>query len=243
MSLIDIIKKSDGIRDSDDTQRKITQFEYKHAMSFKDALNRIVYTIWDVITIDEYYDGKSNVVCEKRKENLHNLLESQKTNMVREIKTKKLYNFQECLAYFQECLDNGEEGCIIKSPDCIWKDGKPVNQCKMKKEITVDLRITGFNMGTGKNINVVSSLDCHSEDGKLFTKPTGIDEEMMLDITNRRDELLNTIVEVKCSGLSWDKSGSFSLLHPVFKFLRIGDKDTANTIQEIIEIDKMATFL
>ena len=82
-----------------------------------------------------------------------------------------------------------------------------------------------------------------TSDGELKTRPTGMKETEMVDITNRQEELLNTIIEVKCSGLSWDSSGNFSLMHPVFVRLRVGDKDEANSLKEIKEIDEMVMSL
>ena len=52
----------------------------------------------------------------------------------------------------------------------------------------------------------------------------------------------NTIVEVKCSGISQDNKGNYSVLHPVFKILRT-DKTIANTLAECIEINKSASLL
>ena len=99
--------------------------------------------------------------------------------------------------------------------------------------------IVGFNYGTKgtKNEFLVSSLNCESSDGLLKTRPTGIKAEMMKEITDNQESLLNTIVIVKCSGLSKDFTGAYSLLHPVFKDFR-DDKITANTLAECIEIEK-----
>jgi hypothetical protein len=106
----------------------------------------------------------------------------------------------------------------------------------------VDLRITGFNYGTGKNINVISSVNAESSDGKVVTRPTGINESMMQYITDNQEALLGTIVECKCSGLSQDFDGNYSLLHPVFKSLR-DDKDTCDDLHAIIAIENMVKGL
>ena len=106
----------------------------------------------------------------------------------------------------------------------------------------VDLRITGFNYGTGKNANVISSINAESSDGKVMTRPTGISENMMLHITNNQASLQGTILECKCSGLSKDSFGNYSLLHPVFKQLR-DDKDTCDDLQSIIAIENMVKGL
>jgi hypothetical protein len=88
---------------------------------------------------------------------------------------------------------------------------------------------------------VISSLNVESEEGTLKTKPQGIDEEMMVHITDNQDLLMGTIVEIKCSGLSQDEKGNYSTLHPVFKMFR-DDKDIANTLEECIEINESSSL-
>ena len=110
--------------------------------------------------------------------------------------------------------------------------------------MNLDLKITGFNYGTAgtKNEHVISSLDVESEDGLLKTSPGGINEDDMRYITDNQDLLMGKIVEVKCSGVSQDVDENYSVLHPVFKYVR-DDKDVANTLAECIEIDKSTTFV
>ena len=70
----------------------------------------------------------------------------------------------------------------------------------------------------------------------------GLDEDEMAYVTTNQDTLLNTILEVKCSGLSQDSKGNYSVLHPVYKLLR-NDKTIANTLNECIEINKSVQFI
>jgi hypothetical protein len=239
-SIVDITKKREE-RGPEETAKKIAKFEKKH-MPFQEALGRIKYTVWDTITVDEYYDNKSTVPYSVRLSNLQRMIEQYKPTLVKDVDTFIAVNYEEALEHFQNCLNKGEEGTILKAANGTWKDGKPNWQVKMKLEMDVDLIIRGFNMGTGKNSEVVSSLNCETSDGLLFTRPTGIKEDMMQYITENQDELLGTIVEVKCSGLSWDTDWNYSLLHPVFKLLR-DDKGEANSLEEVKEIEAMAKGL
>lgn len=138
-SLIDITKKRDE-RSEEETNKKILAFEKKH-MPFNEALDRIVYTVWDVITVDEYYDNKSDIPFEQRRQNLINLLSKHKCTRVVLVESKIVNSLDECLEHFQECLNRGEEGTILKAYDAIWRDGKPSNQIKLKLEMTVELKI------------------------------------------------------------------------------------------------------
>ena len=67
-------------------------------------------------------------------------------------------------------------------------------------------------------------------------------EALMTEITENQDNLLGTIIEVKCSGLSFDHTGAYSLLYPAFKHFR-DDKSEANSLDECIEIQNAAIGL
>jgi hypothetical protein len=242
-SLIDIMGKYES-RTAKENDKKISAFENENDCKVPEMLDRLVYTVWDAITVDEYYDNKSDVPYYTRWENVLNLL--LQTTMVRPVEKEIVNSYDEALIFFQNCLERGLEGSILKAYDGKWKDGKPTYQQKMKLEIEMDLFITGFNWGTKgtKNENVISSLICESSDGLLKTNPGGMDEKTMKFVTNNMNSLLNSIVNIKCSGISFDRDGNFSLLHP-----RIGDqrfrtdKTEADSLEQIKAIEIMAKGL
>ena len=239
-SIISILSKKES-RGSEETLKHIAKFQQKHG-DFASALQSIRFTVWDMITTDEYFDQKSFVPYEDRVINYSMLLNSLEPTMISAVKMQPVANYEEAIKHFQKALADGQEGTILKAIDGGWKDGKPNWQIKMKLEMDVDLRITGFNYGTGKNINVISSVNAESSDGKVVTRPTGINEAMMQHITDNQESLLGSIVECKCSGLSQDGEGNYSLLHPVFKSLR-DDKDTCDDLTSIIAIENMVKGL
>lgn len=239
-SLIDITGKA-NTREPEETMKKVLAFEAKHG-KFDDALNAIRFTAWDIISVEDYFNAASKKPYIDRLANLVLLLDKQQTQMVSIIESREVKTYEEAMAHFQEALAKGLEGTVLKSLKGAWKDGKPNWQVKMKLEITVDLRIISFNYGTGKNLKVISSLNATSSDGKVVTKPTGINEEMMQYITDNQEKLTNTIVEVKCCGLSQDSASNYSLLHPVFQVLR-DDKDTCDSLEDIKAIEAMAKGL
>jgi len=230
-SLITIAtKKSKG----KDASKDIAKLEKKH-LPYDEALKLIRVGVWDMITVDEYFTRKSTRPYKTRLKELREAVEGFKTISV--VETREVNTVQEVMDHFVEVVERNGEGTVVKSMDGNWVDTKPSHQIKVKKEINLDLRIVGFNYGTGKNSELISSLNVISEDGLLKTSPTGISEDDMKYITEHQDELMNQIMEMKCSGLSQDSEGNYSALHPVYKKIR-DDKDTANTLEECIEIDK-----
>ena len=241
-SIIDICSKVDIYTDKE-KEKKLAAFEEKHG-NFDEALGKIRYTVWDRITIDEYFETKSKVPYSKRAIELNKSLKSIETSHVSIVEGTVVNSYEEAIAHFQDILARGDEGTILKAYDGEWKDGKPTWQIKMKLELTLDLVITGFNYGTKgtKNENVVSSLNAETSCGKLKTRPQGLKEDLMVEITENQEKLLGTIIEVKCSGLSFDSSGAYSLLYPAFKHFR-DDKLEANSLDECIEIQNAAIGL
>jgi hypothetical protein len=241
-SLIDILGKKDS-RTEKENEKKLKAFNDKHG-SLEEALDKIRYTVWDRLTVDEYFNKSSKLKYVERLATLEKVIQDAGSTCVNLIESMIVHNYKQAMNHFKEVLALGEEGTILKAWDGEWKDGKPTWQIKLKLELTLDLVITGFNYGTKgtKNENVVSSLNAETSCGKLKTRPQGLKEDLMKEITKNQDNLLGTIIEVKCSGLSFDNTGAYSLLYPAFKHFR-DDKSEANSLDECIEIQNAALGL
>lgn len=241
-SMMDIIEKAEE-RGEKKTTKKKEAFEAKHG-SFDEALEKMRFTVWDIITLDEYSEAKSDTEYGDRLGGLEDLLWSLKPTMVSLVETKYITTFEEAMEHFLDTQERGLEGTIIKSSTAGWKDGKPTYQIKMKLEMSMDLRIIGFEYGTKgtKNENVISTINCETSCGQLRTNPSGMKEAMMADITERQDELMGSIVEIRCCGLSQDHKGNWSTAHPSVVELR-EDKDTCDSLESCIEIEEMAKQL
>jgi DNA ligase-1 len=246
-SVIDIQSKR-GERTEKETEKKLEAFEKKHG-SFEKALNSIRYTVWDTISVDEYFDKSSKTPYIDRLGKVEQLISKSGSTMVYMIESRIVHSYAEAMEHFQEVLAtevNGvpQEGTILKAEKGSWKDGKPTWQIKMKLEMDVDLVIVGFNYGTKgtKNENVISSFNCESSDGLVKTRPQGIKEDMMVYITENQDKLMGKILQVKCNGLSKDKEGNYSLLYPSFVEVR-DDKNTCDSLESIKNIENMVKSL
>lgn len=241
-SLIDILGKKES-RTEKENEKKLKAFTDKHG-SLEEALDKIRYTVWDRLTVDEYFNKSSKLKYVERLAYLEKMIYKSKPSHVNIVESVIVHNYAQAMTHFQEVLSAGEEGTILKSWNGEWKDGKPTWQIKCKLELDLDLIITGFNYGSKgtKNENVISSLNAETSCGKLKTRPQGLTEQLMKEITENKDNLLNTIIEVKCSGLSKDVNGNYSLLYPAFKGFR-DDKTVANTLEECIEIQNGAIGL
>lgn len=246
-SIVDIEKKRDK-RSEADTVKVLAAFVKKHG-NYQELVDRIVYTVWDLLTVEEYFAKKSKVIYAQRRSILKNMIGGLYIYnafgiRVGLVESKLVKNKAEAFAHFKEALERGLEGTVLKDLDGEWKDGKPAWQVKMKTEITLDLRIMGFKFGKKgtKNESVISTLQTTSSCGLLVTNPSGMDEAMMNFVTANQDKLLGTIVEVRCCGLSTDKEGNWATLHPsVVKFR--DDKDTYDSLEDAQRIEEMSKSL
>jgi len=237
-SLIDILGKKES-RTEKENEKKLKAFTDKHG-SLEEALDKIRYTVWDRLTVDEYFNKSSKLKYVERLAYLEKMIYKSKPSHVNIVESVIVHNYAQAMTHFQEVLSAGEEGTILKSWNGEWKDGKPTWQIKMKLEMDVDLRIVGFNYGTKgtKNENVISSLNCESSDGLVKTRPQGFTEELMQYVTENQENLLGTVIQCKCNGLSNDIDGNYSLLYPSFAGFR-DDKDTCDSLESIKEIENM----
>lgn len=235
-SIIDIETKR---YKNEDLTKEIKKFESKHG-SYESYRDRVVFTVWDCITVEEYFAFYSPLKYLNRFMNIVNMLSEQQCKNIRLVESRSVKTLQDALEHYTEMIEKGDEGTIIKSVGGVWKDGKFSFQQKVKKEEYYDLKIVGFHYGTKgtKNEKLISSVDVESSDGKLKVTPSNMKESMMKDITVNQDKYLGMIAEVKCSGLSWDSDGNYSLLHPVFIKVR-DDKNVAQSLDECIAISKM----
>lgn len=243
-SIVDIEGRGkSGDRSDAETAKKLIDFEKKRG-SFKDAVAKIRYTIWDSITLDDYFNKKSNIEYVDRLDFLYNKTPLNRCTRVAIVERKKVYSFPEAMTHFQEMLLRGEEGTILKAPTATWKDGKPTWQVKMKLEMSIDLRVIGFEFGEvgSKNEHRYSTINLETSCGTLKTNPSGMTEAMMNDITARADELIGTIVEIRCCGLSQNSKGEWSTHHPSVVELR-DDKMTCDSLITAQEIEDMAKGL
>ena len=228
-SIIDIEGKREE-RGEVETAKKEKAFVKKNGITLEEAKTKVNYTAWDFLTLDEYYSKYSERPYFERLEALSEL----EVNIV---PTWVFSTFKDIMENYQEVVQKGFEGIVVKSMKAPWKDGKHPSNIKIKEEINLDLKIVGFNYGTGKNSNVYSSVNVESSDGLLKATAAGLKEAEMKFVTDNSEELLGKILEIKCNGLSQDREGNYSVLSPVFVEIR-ADKTEANSLEECKEIQE-----
>lgn len=120
---------------------------------------------------------------------------------------------QEC---YQEFIEEGWEGAMLKDIDAEYSPGKRSKAwLKLKPTKTYDCRITGFVEGLGKHEGRLGALRVTLPDGTEVSVGTGFTDSEREAFWSRQHELFGSLVEVK----SQDDEVA-TVRHPVFVRLR-----------------------
>lgn len=200
---------------------------------------RITYQAWDMIPLSAAQSkGRCDATYAERFGQLERLLGTPATHgsPVTLIHTRIVYSLEQAYAHYREQLAAGLEGTVLKRPDAIWRDGDSKEQCKLKLEVTVELRVVGFNEGTGKNVGALGSFRCESECGRLRVDVSGRGDQMRAEVWANRDDWLDAIISVKANDIMAPESadGYYSLFLPIFQDRRL-DKKIADSLESIRE--------
>lgn len=234
-----LVSIGDKIQDGQSVDKELAKFKKDHGDTYESLLSQVKLVVWDFIPQSVYTSAdKWMFKYSNRLDDLKEMLEGMPSDKISIVESIVVTSPKEAMDHFLSARDRGQEGTILKG-DAHWQDGKPTHQIKFKNEIELDLVIVDGNLGTAgtKNEHVISSINVVSQCGKLSTSPGGMKEELMAWVTENMESLKGTIVKVKCNGVSQDREGNYSLLHPCVAEFR-NDKTVGNTLEECIEIDR-----
>jgi hypothetical protein len=239
-----LVTIGDKVKEGVDVTKDLAKFEKENGIPYQIMLNKLKAVVWDFIPMTVYTSAEAwNCPYSERLSVLKSLVSHVGNDKLQVVESVAVSNAGEAMKHFLECRSRGEEGTILKG-DGSWVNTKSVNCVKFKNEIELDLVIKGGSFGgvNTKNQNVISSLDVESSDGLLKTSPAGMSEAVMAYVTENLESLKGTIVTVKCNGISQDREGNYSCLHPAVLTFR-SDKMVANSLSECLEIDASSQAL
>lgn len=194
-----------------------------------------LFYVWDQIPLSAVKPkGKHEVGYKTRLVDIINQLKANPDPHFKLIPTKIVKSMKDAWAHYRELLLQGKEGTVCKKPTAIWKDGTSKEQIKLKLKVPVELRVKGFNPGSGKNEGKVGSLICHSECGELVTSVSCRGDKHRDDVTANPDNWLEAIVVVEGNAIMdpGESSDKHSLFLPIFVEKRT-DKSEADDLGRI----------
>jgi DNA ligase-1 len=209
-----------------------------------DSKNYDVHVVvWDYVPIENWVKQTDyNVAYSIRFTKLISKIKELGLTKIVPINCEVVYSKAEALAVYRKLRQAGEEGAVLKNPDMIWEDATSKDQVKMKVVFEIEVEITGFNPGNGKNEKYFGSIAGKSADGLLTLNAGGITDDDRKHIHSIMDQLIGKIMTVEGNDLT-DSEGkdTLSVFLPRFIEIRL-DKTIANTMDEIKAIHEAAQF-
>ncbi|MFW6281568.1 MAG: hypothetical protein ACOC1O_02080 [bacterium] len=193
-----------------------SEFEFQDLMTqirrLKDAdVSNLSFAVFDIILENKTFEERYNILF-----NAFENIELKKLNLLVHPLCKEYFKtLNDIVSYSDYICSLGNEGIVLKNINSSYERKRSKQWCKIKRDETIDCRVTGWEYGKGKNSNVIGALICTMKDGKEF-RVSGMDDK------SRVDFMTNTpnIIEIEFQGLSRDGIPRF----PRFKRVR-DDKD------------------
>ena len=105
----------------------------------------------------------------------------------------------------QTYIEQGEEGIVVKLNTAPYEFKRSKFWLKVKEFKTVDVEVTGWEYGTGKNTNVVGRLNCVLSNGVTFNVGSGLNDQERLEFM----EDTPTLIEVAYQEMTQDGKPRF----------------------------------
>ena len=204
----------------------------------KEESKTLVYTLWDMVDWILWRKFGFGLEYGKRWSNLTTFWTySGDYPNVQLVETWEVNTLDEVMNVFDQMLEAGNEGIILKSLDSPFESKRSKHQIKFKAEKSIELRVMGMLEGTGKYKGKMGSLLLESDDGKISVNVgTGFsDSDRDWFWHYFEEEVSGGIVEIIYNTPIQDKNRPdvYSLFLPVFKALR-NDKDSTNLVEDIL---------
>lgn len=209
-------------------------------------MDRISFELWDYITPEEYSNAarkiKNTIKYSKRLRQLTEIIQQANHRQLKVIESHLVNTIQEAFDFVMNWMEDDLEGGIFKDLDGVFKDGTSKHQLKMKLEMDIDVRITGFKEGTigTKRESTFGAITFETDDGKIKGAVSGFNDDQLKLINSNRDSYLQKIMSVSCNDITKGRNNDhYALSHPRFNEVRT-DKTETDTLERALEIKLMA---
>ena len=191
----------------------------------KGEKHNLILNAFDILPYDEFIKGKSKENSHIRKQQLHQLLSSNKfTNIVEVPVLYEGKDINMINKYLDKITSKGGEGVMINISNEPYKCTRTDVLLKVKKMQSVDLKVIGFEEGTGNLSGTLGRINVTYK-GNIVGVGSGFELSMRDEIWNNKDKYLDKIAEIQYfEETSNQKDDKLSLRFPVFKDWRF-DKD------------------
>lgn len=188
--------------------------------------DNVVFNVFDYIPLNNFVIGYSKMNCLDRKGFVYEELRKIEPDWLKPVEILYHGNYDKKIV--QQELDKQialeHEGVMVNLANATYEGKRTKNILKVKAMQSADLRIIGFEEGTGKNKGTLGAVIVDYK-GNQVKVGSGFSLDDRDYFWNNREELMGTIIEVQYFEESQNqKNDSISLRFPVF-LRRREDKD------------------
>ena len=181
----------------------------------------LILNAFDILTFDEFKEGKSKTKCKDRKQQLHDLINNNNFTNIIEVPIRYIGKDENMIIkLLNEAVNNEEEGIMVNLADAVYECKRTTNILKAKLMKSCDLCIVGFEEGEG-NFKGTLGATLVEYKNNIVKVGSGYQIEERNRIWANKDKLIGRIMEVQYFEESINsKTGLTSLRFPVFKDIR-----------------------
>ena len=181
----------------------------------------LILNAFDILTFDEFKEGKSKTKCKERKQQLHDLINNNNFTNIIEVPIRYIGKDENMIIkLLDEAVNNDEEGVMVNLADAVYECKRTTNILKAKLMKSCDLCIVGFEEGEG-NFKGTLGATLVEYKNNIVKVGSGYQIEERNRIWANKDKLIGRIMEVQYFEESINsKTGLASLRFPVFKDIR-----------------------
>ena len=197
--------------------------------SKNDNKKNIVFNVFDYIPNEDFENGHSDLPCDRRKMQVYENLRRTEPNWIRPVPI--LYRGEYNKDIVQNELDKQialeHEGVMVNINNAPYESKRTKNILKVKAMQDCDLKIIGFEAGTGKNQGTLGAIIVDYKGFKVKVG-SGFTDEDRDYFWNNQNKLLGRIITVQYFEETTNKKdNSLSLRFPVYKELREEGKEVS----------------
>lgn len=193
----------------------------------------ITFNVFDILSFNDFSRGFSMLAYNKRRHALHHIMKYNKSKTLKEVPIIKTFCHSESNKAYNEVVS------LVTSARNANLEGVMLNDCsapyvckrtnyllKVKVFQDCDLKIIGFQRGTGKFENTLGSLIVDYK-GNQVGVGSGLTDELRKEFWDHQDQYLNRIVTIQYFEETCDSQGTLSIRFPVFIELREDGKEVS----------------
>jgi DNA ligase-1 len=189
-----------------------------------------VYHVFDFIPLVDFNRGYWNAQLHKRIAKLERcqstfyLMPNVELTTGLEVDLDTSEGQDQMLRYSSDCVNKGYEGIMIKSLDAPYICKRSTFWLKWKPVHDYDLKVVGFEEGTGRNLGRLGAIICEGVDDNKHIRVncgSGYSDSDRDNLWRHKQTLVGQTIVVAADAVTQNQDGTYSLRFP--RFVRFRD--------------------